>query len=68
MFHSLPFLAALAYAIVPLAHNVLWLGYCYMVVRFDPENASKIIAASGRWAPKRLPPLPWGKGSNSQTS
>jgi hypothetical protein len=55
-------LAVVIPAAVLLAHKALWLGFCTLVLLIDRENAPEIIENAGKWAPRSLPSLPWGRG------
>jgi hypothetical protein len=57
-----PILAVVIPVAAQLAHKVIWLGFCGMVLLIDRENASQIIENAGKWAPRSLPTLPWGRG------
>ncbi|WP_131829159.1 hypothetical protein [Mycobacterium numidiamassiliense] len=57
------------YCIVPVAlaaflfgARLIWLVYCAWIAHDQPTRAAEIIESSGKWAPKSLPSLPWGKG------
>ena len=44
---------------VPIAHRVLWYGFCGLMLVIDREHAAEIIDKAGKWAPKSVPTLPW---------